>query len=354
MYEKVGTNESMKIFTELLSIPSPTGREELVAAKILEIAARWGYQGEQDYAGNVVIRVKGNGKSKRTTMFSAHMDEIGLVVTRIEPDGRLCIHKLGGTLPWKLGERPIEILTDNRDSIIGVASYGAGHSQVGMTSVDWSNMRVITGLTVEQLKEKGVRVGSVAVLPRNHVGPIFFGTEEDPMIAAWTYDDRMGCANLLRVLKTMKEENLVPNCDMIFAFSKQEEVKGNGIKPLVVRELPDVLICVDGGTPFPGSGITADADAGPLCLTKDKLADYSFDVILAMKAAAKAVGQELQFGVTDVAYTDASLALQSGGPLRVGHIGFVRENSHGFEVLRYSMLDKFFNVLYSFVKTFTP
>jgi putative aminopeptidase FrvX len=352
MYEKVMSNESMKIFSELLSVPSPTGREELVAAKILEIAARWGYKGEQDYAGNVVIRVKGNGKSSHTVMFSAHMDEIGLVVTKIEPDGKLCIHKLGGMLPWKLGERPIEILTDNRDTILGVASFGAGHSQVGQTSVDWSNMRVITGLTVEQLKEKGVRVGSVAVLPRSHVGPIIFGTEEDPMIAAWTYDDRMGCANQLRVLKTLKDEGFTPNCDMIFAFSKQEEVKGNGIKPLVIRELPDVLMCIDGGTPFAGSGIVANG--GPVCLTKDKLADYSFDVILAIKAAAKAVGTELQFAVTDVAYTDASLALQSGGPLRIGHVGFVRENSHGYEVMAYSMLDKFFNVLYSFVKTFVP
>jgi len=46
--------------------------------------------------------------------------------------------------------------------------------------------------------------------------------------------------------------------------------------------------------------------------------------------------------------------LQSDGSLRVGHAGFVRENSHGFKVMRYSMLDKFFNVLYSFVKTFVP
>jgi len=38
----------------------------------------------------------------------------------------------------------------------------------------------------------------------------------------------------------------------------------------------------------------------------------------------------------------------------MGHIGFVRENSHGFEVLRYSMLDKFFTALYSFVKTYVP
>ena len=41
MYEKVTANESLKLFTELLSVPSPTGREELVASKILEIATRW-------------------------------------------------------------------------------------------------------------------------------------------------------------------------------------------------------------------------------------------------------------------------------------------------------------------------
>ena len=46
--------------------------------------------------------------------------------------------------------------------------------------------------------------------------------------------------------------------------------------------------------------------------------------------------------------------LQSGSPLRVGHVGFVRENSHGYVVMSYSMLDKFFKVLYSFVKTFVP
>lgn len=40
--------------------------------------------------------------------------------------------------------------------------------------------------------------------------------------------------------------------------------------------------------------------------------------------------------------------------MRVGHIGFVRKNSHGFEVMRYSMLDKSFKALYSFVKTFVP
>jgi len=235
---------------------------------------------------------------------------------------------------------------------MGVVSFGAGHTMVGMNTVDWSMVRVETGFSVEQLKEKGVRVGSVAVPIREHVGPVVFGDEENPMIGAWTYDDRMGCAFQLSILKAMKEDGVQPNCDWIFAFAKQEEVKGNGIKPLTIHEKPDVLIAVDEGAIFHGSDMTMDGGCG--VMTKDKLADYSFDVILGIQAAAKAVGQNLQYVVTDAAYTDASLALQSGGVKRIGHFGFTKANSHGFELMRYSMLSQYFDLFYSFVKTFIP
>ena len=352
MYEKVFKNETLQIFTELLSVPNPTAREELVATKIMEYVDSWGYKSEQDYAGNVVVRVKGNGKSDRVTMTASHMDEIGLVITGIGKDGSLRVHKLGGCLPWKIGERPVEILTDKRDTIVGVTSFGAGHSQVGQNDITWDRIYIETGLTEKQLKEKGVRVGSVAVPIREFRGPTVFGDEKDPMIGAWIYDDRMGCAFQLTVLHAMKEDGLVPNCDWIFAFSKQEEVKGNGIKPLTVREQPDVLVAIDGGPFFHGGTITWEG--GPVILTKDKLADYSFDVILALQKAAEAVKLDLQYSVTDVAYTDASLAMQSGGPMRIGYMGYTKGNSHGYELIRYSMLKKFFDLFYSFVKTFEP
>ena len=352
MYEKVFSNETLKIFTDLISVPSPTGREELVAEKIRGYADSWGYKSEQDYAGNVVVRVKGNGKSNRLTMTASHMDEIGLVVTGIEKDGRLRVHKLGGMLPWKIGERPVEILTDKGDTITGVVSFGAGHSQVGKTEVNWEDVRITTGLKPEQLKEKGVRVGSVAVPAHDFRGPTVFGDEDDPMIGACNYDNRMGCAFQLSILKAMKDDGTVPNCDWIFAFPKQEEVKGNGIKPLALREKPDVLFTIDGGPIFPGSDVTFDG--GCVVTTKDKLADYSFDVILAIQKAAKAVDQDLQYCVTDVAYTDASLALQSGGPMRIGCFGYTADNAHGYELMKYSMLKQFFDLFYSLVKTFNP
>lgn len=233
-----------------------------------------------------------------------------------------------------------------------MVSFGAGHSQVGRTEVGWEDVRITTGLTLEQLKEKGVRVGSVAVPARDFRGPTVFGDEKDPLIGACNYDNRMGCAFQLSILHAMKENDLVPNCDWIFAFPKQEEVKGNGIKPLALREKPDVLIGIDGGPIFPGSDITWDG--GCVVITKDKLADYNFEVILAIQDAARAVGQELQYLTTDVAYTDASLAQQSGGPMRIGFFGFTADTAHGYEMIKYSMLKQYFDLFYSFVKTFNP
>jgi len=352
MYQKVLDNEALKIFQELLTLPNPTSREDQVAARIREFVDSWGYTSEQDFAGNVLIRVKGSGKSERVVMTASHMDEIGLVVTGINKDGSLRVHKLGGMLPWKIGERPVEVLTDKGDSITGVTSFGAGHSQVGKNEITWERMRVLTGYAPDKLKELGVRVGSLAVPAMNFRGPTIFGDPEDPTIGAWIYDNRLGCAFQLSVLKKLSEEKKKPSCDWIFAFPKQEEVKGNGIKPLTIREQPDVLIAVDGGTIF--SGLDIALDQGPVIKSKDKLADMNFDVILELQKAAKRAGLDPEYSVTDVAYTDASLALQAGGPMRVGNIGYTKGNSHGYEVVKYSMLIKFFKFLYEVVTGFTP
>ena len=116
---------------------SPSLRERIRA-----FADSWGYRSEQDFAGNVLVRVKGARETGRTVMTVSHMDEIGLVVTGINKDGSLRVHKLGGMLPWKIGERPVDILTDKGDTITGITSFGAGHSQVGKNEITWERMRI--------------------------------------------------------------------------------------------------------------------------------------------------------------------------------------------------------------------
>ncbi|MCP4363054.1 MAG: hypothetical protein GY796_34050 [Chloroflexi bacterium] len=59
-----------------------------------------------------------------------------------------------------------------------------------------------------QLKAAGVRPGSTAVPTRERRGPVLFGDPADPLVAAWTFDDRMGVVALLRLLAQVKEEGI--------------------------------------------------------------------------------------------------------------------------------------------------
>ncbi len=52
-----------------------------------------------DALGNLLVLKKGASSSGRTVLVGAHMDEVGLIVTGIRPDGRLSAAPVGGVEP---------------------------------------------------------------------------------------------------------------------------------------------------------------------------------------------------------------------------------------------------------------
>jgi putative aminopeptidase FrvX len=163
-----------------------------------------GYEYEQDAAGNLLVRLNGRNPHAPLTIYASHMDEIGFVVTRIEPDGRLRVDRSGGLHPWKLGESPVQILGD-KETITGVLSMGSTHgTDQSDKAITWPDVHVLTGLSPDQLQAKGVRVGSPGVPVAESRGPYLFGDPDDPLVAAWTLDDRAGVMTLLRLLARLK------------------------------------------------------------------------------------------------------------------------------------------------------
>jgi len=53
----------------------------------------------------------------------------------------------------------------------------------------------------------------------------------------------------------------------------------------------------------------------------------------------------------DRGYSDATSVLDAGAAPRVGIVGHVRENSHGFEVTKLAIFDNLLRVLIRFVET---
>ena len=310
--------------------------------KIREI----GWITEDDPAGNLLVRIN-PGSAGQPIMLAAHMDEIALVVSRIEDDGRLRVVKSGGMALHKLGERAVDILGD-AEIVPGIVSTGAGHIPQGTGATGWGDCWITTGLTAARLREKGVHPGAAVVPAREGRGPVLLGEPEDLLVAAWTFDDRLGVLALLRLLEKLKLNPLPPSRPVLIAFTVHEEGGAHGAKGLAHRERPGIFVAVDGCPATAGSGLKTDSR--PAIWTKDMKANYSHDVILEFASAARGLDIELQRAVLENAYSDASAAYDCGAVTKFATIGHVRENSHGFEITRLGAATRLPAVLEAFVR----
>src|SRR4051812_13925159 len=80
-----------------------------------------GLKHRADAKGNLLV-----GSSDPKIVVTAHMDEVAMIVRRIEIDGRLTVGPLGGLFPWKLGEGPVQVLAT--EPLNGVISFGSIHT----------------------------------------------------------------------------------------------------------------------------------------------------------------------------------------------------------------------------------
>ena len=185
-----------------------------------------------------------------------------MLVTRIEPDGKLQVTRSGGLHPWKLGEGSVDIFGD-KDTLQGVLSMGSTHTPgAANQSITWETVRVITGLEPFALKAAGIRTGTPILPTRERRGPVTFGPVDDPLVGAWTFDDRMGCVALLRLLEAIRKAGIVPYHPTIIAFTTREETGGHGAKYLVRSLDPAVFVSVDGSPMPPGSPLELDGRPG--------------------------------------------------------------------------------------------
>ena len=199
----------LALLDELLAIPSPPGREDKTAGFIQNKLDTLGYAHERDAAGNIIVRIAAKNPDGALTILAAHMDEIAMVVTAIMPDGDLKVTNSGGLVPCKIGERMVELVTDYDTNISGLFSMGSAHTsaaRTGQWAPSWEDVYIKTGMSPNELKAAGVRVGTAAVPIKDGRGSYCFGSKQDPMCAAWTFDDRAGIAELLLVLEEIRLE----------------------------------------------------------------------------------------------------------------------------------------------------
>jgi putative aminopeptidase FrvX len=81
-----------------------------------------------DKAGNLIGLIRGErAREDAATRVMTHMDELSMLVKRVESDGTLHLTQLGTMYPGNFGLGPISVLGD-RERLIGVLSLGSQHT----------------------------------------------------------------------------------------------------------------------------------------------------------------------------------------------------------------------------------
>ncbi len=327
---------SIQLVRELVALPGPPGQEAAVREAVAAHVLRLSCVSEADARGNLLVSLPGAGTipERPEIIVMAHLDEIALIVQRVEADGRLAVAPLGGLFPWKWGECPVLIMASS-GSLPGIVSFGSIHTtdpgsvavQAKERALTWADSRIFTGLSASDLAAAGVRAGTRVVLhPSRRVV-----TEVGDFVAAPFLDDRADLAALLLALESLQDAPVDWQERILFAATTAEEVGGQGALWMLRQRPATIGIALEIGPCVPESPFPLDSQ--PTVWVSDSYSAMQASDIDLVARAAERVGQTPHFQTLSRGGSDASCGASYGLVARPITLAFGAENSHGQEIM---------------------
>lgn len=222
----------------------PSGSEDDIRALITNEIGDTADEITTDALGNLIAR-KGNADGYRI-MLSAHMDEIGLVVTNIDEKGFLRFSTVGGISPYTLLGQRVRFAS----GLVG--SIGCEPVK-DIKNVSLDKQYIDIGATSKEDAMQYVQIGDMCCYHRelDKVGN---------RLIAKALDNRIGCAILIEVLRRLGPTDN----NVFFVFSTQEEVGLRGARTSAYSINPQLGIAVD----VTSTGDTPEAKPLPVELGK--------------------------------------------------------------------------------------
>lgn len=189
-----------------------------------------------DAIGNLIVFKKGQKPTGNKLLLSAHMDEVGLMVKKIEDDGTLRFSTVGGIDRRVLLGKRVFVGEKRIPAVVGSKPIHLTTKEDRKNVPKLDQLYLDLGAESREAAEKLVCLGDVATFDPEWME---FGNR---MLKAKAIDDRVGCAVLLTLLK----EELPMDCT--FVFSAQEEVGTRGAFGYAFSVKPEIALVVEGTT----------------------------------------------------------------------------------------------------------
>jgi putative aminopeptidase FrvX len=277
------TADLMRVLTEA---PGPSAFEESVREIVVQEFEALGADIQFDGLGSVLASTPGASDGPRV-MVTAHLDEVGLMVQHITPDGFIRVKTLGGWLR--------QALPDQRWSILGRRGPVTAISGIRTIHVTPGPERDRVWALDETFLDVGAasraEVEALGIRPGDGIAPLSdFAVLANERYAAKAWDDRVGLAVMLIAARRIRDEGIRLPADVVWVATTQEEIGLRGAQTSVALAEPDLGISIEAGVAadYPGIGPTQAQErlgGGPGIFLLDssmipnrKLRDFVFDV----------------------------------------------------------------------------
>lgn len=228
-----------ELLRTLVDLPGPCGFEQPVIRYLYE---RLKDNVDECYVDGVgdLIAIKKGAFPGPTLAVSAHTDEVGFIVKKIEASGLLRFEKLGGHDDRILLSQQVLVNSDNgqHPGVIGTISAHMVKFDDPKRIRNYRELYVDVGASdADEVRAMGIRVGDCITYdqPMREAG--------SHRVYGHAFDDRAGCAMLVHALETIDFSKV--HGTVIGIFSVQEEVGLRGAHAAASDLKPDVALAVD-------------------------------------------------------------------------------------------------------------
>jgi len=277
------------ILQTLVETPGPSGSEHVIREKIKAEIQGHADEVYTDALGNLIARKGALKEGGKRIMISAHVDEIGLMITHVDDNGFARFLPIGGINPLTcLGGRVL--FMNGTQGVIGMERLEKDeHPELPKYFID-------TGATSKA--DSKVGVGDVCGFER----PLL---DLGKRVVAKSMDDRVAAAIAVEALKEVK-----PGVnELFFVFSVQEEVGIRGAITAAYGVDPEIGLAVDvtrtGDTPL-GVKMEVALGNGPAIKVRDSSFIADPRVVKWMVNEAKAQKLPYQLEVLEAGGTDGA------------------------------------------------
>jgi putative aminopeptidase FrvX len=244
-------DETLTMLKELTDAKGIAGNEREVREVMKKYIAPYADELTTDGLGSLIAKKVGKEGGPKI-MVAGHLDEVGFMITQIDDKGFLRFQPVGGWWGQVMLAQRVTIVTRKGDvtGIIGSKPPHVLSAEARKKPIEIKDMFIDIGASSrEEAQEWGVRPGDMVV-------PYFEFTvmNNEKMLLAKAWDNRIGCAIAIEVLKQLKG---VEHPNVVYGVGNvQEEVGLRGAKTATYKIEPDIGFAVDVGIAGDTPGVT--------------------------------------------------------------------------------------------------